>query len=80
MSPHHDDLIVLKDIASSDIRFETALMGRAKRQDTTAVTQIVEKINKNPSYWWQATRYVWHDKLEQLLEEKIKNFSTFHQT
>jgi len=71
MSPHHDDLIVLQDIANSDIRFETALMGRAKRQDTTAVAQIIEKINENPSYWWQATRYVWHKDFEKLLEESV---------
>lgn len=71
MSPHHDDLIVLQDIANSDIRFETALMGRAKRQDTTAVAQIIEKINENPRYWWQATRYLWHKDFEKLLEENV---------
>lgn len=71
MSPHHDDLIVLQDIANSDIRFDTALMGRAKRQDTTAVAQIIEKINENPRYWWQATRYLWHKDFEKLLEENV---------
>ncbi len=71
MSPHYDDLIVLQDIANSDIRFDTALMGRAKRQDTTAVAQIIEKINENPSYWWQATRYLWHKDFEKLLEENV---------
>lgn len=77
MSPHHDDLIVLQDIANSDIRFETALMGRAKRQDTTAVAQIIEKINENPRYWWQATRYIWHDKIEQLFEERFASIIDF---
>jgi adenylate kinase family enzyme len=71
MSPHHDDLIVLQEIDNNDIRFETALMGRAKRQDTTAVAQIIEKINESPSYWWQATRYFWHEDFEKLLEESV---------
>ena len=71
MSPHHDDLIVLQEIDNNDIRFETALMGRAKRQDATAVAKIIEKINESPSYWWQATRYLWHKDFEKLLEEYV---------
>lgn len=75
MSPYHDDLLVLQKITNSDIRFETALMGRAKRKDITVTDELVEKINTNPSYWWQATRYIWNDKLEQLFEEKIANIN-----
>lgn len=75
MSPYHDDLVVLQDITSSDIRFETALMGRAKRKDFTAIDRLIEKINENPRYWWQATRYIWNDKLEKLFEEKIANIN-----
>ena len=76
MSPHHDDLIVLQDITNSDIRFETALMGRSKRKDFTAIDELVERINEDPKYWWQATRNIWNEKLEQLFEEKVANFST----
>ncbi|TXD96787.1 ATP-binding protein [Psychrobacter frigidicola] len=75
MSPYHDDLVVLQKITNSDIRFETALMGRAKRKDMTAIDELVEKINDDSSYWWQATRYIWHEKFEQIFEEKIANVS-----
>lgn len=70
-SSNIDDLVILQQITKDDIRFETALMGRAKRQDVTVVDDLIEKINTDPVYWWQATRYIWSEKLEQLFEEKI---------
>lgn len=75
ISPHSDDLSILRQIVNDDIRFETALMGRAKRKDMTVVDELVEKISEDSSYWWQATRYIWHNKLEQLFEGKIANVS-----
>ena len=73
MSPNYDDSVILQQITKNDIRFEVALMGRAKRKDITAIDRIIEKINESPLYWWQATRYLWHKDFEKLLEEKVAN-------
>ncbi len=71
MSPNYDDLFILRQIVKNDVRFEIALMGRAKRKDFTAIDGLVKKINEDPWYWWQATRYIWHKDFEKLLEEKV---------
>lgn len=70
-SPYHDDLIILQQIPQDDICYDTAVMGRAKRKDYTVIDELIEKISEDPFYWWQATRHIWHDKLEQLFEDKI---------
>lgn len=75
ISPHYDDLFILRQIVKDDVRFEIALMGRAKRKDFTDIDGLVERINENPSYWWQATRYIWHVDFEKLLESTVANIS-----
>ena len=46
-------------------------MGRAKRKDFTVTDELVEKINEDPRYWWQATRHIWDNQLAQLFEEEV---------
>lgn len=75
MSPHHDDLSTLRQIIKDDVRYETALMGRAKRKDFTAIDELIEQISEDPFYWWQATRYIWHKDFEKLLEEKVASIN-----
>lgn len=69
-SPGEEDLPTLQTILSEDEIYDRVLMAKAKYRDLSIVDQLIDKIKNNDStYWWQATRYMWHDKFEQLFED-----------
>ncbi|MBJ6611460.1 MAG: hypothetical protein JG718_13955 [Candidatus Thiothrix moscowensis] len=67
-----DDLEVLKAIDEQDVRCSHAIWARARRQDKTIVSLLIEKIKENPGYWWQAGRYILTEEMTQFLAETIK--------
>lgn len=72
----HEDMAIARAIPYGDIRHDTAVWARARRQDLTVVPELIEKIKtKNPGYWWQAGRYIWSDALSELLDESIGRLS-----
>ncbi|MEN8282652.1 ATP-binding protein [Acinetobacter gerneri] len=71
-SPNDGDLIILQSILSNDEIYDQILMAKAKYNDLSIVDELIDKIkNDNSTYWWQATRYIWHEKFEQVFEEQI---------
>lgn len=76
-SPDDGDLAILQSILSNDEIYDQILMAKAKYNDLSVVDQLIEKIkNKNNStYWWQATRYIWHEKFEEIFEDYILTIS-----
>lgn len=67
-----DDLAVARAVQLEDVRHSTAVWARARRQDLSVVPELIDKITQNPSYWWQAGRYIWTDALTALLDESIQ--------
>lgn len=66
-----DDVDVARAIERKDARYDTALWARARRKDMTVVPELLEKIEKDPAYWWQVGRYLWSKKLTLALGETI---------
>ena len=69
------DLDVARTIGRDDVRYGTAVWARARRGDPTVVPQLVEKIEENPSYWWQAGRYIWTEELTQALGRTVRDIA-----
>ena len=69
------DVDVARAISRDDVRYGTAVWARARRNDLTVVPRLVEKIEQNPSYWWQAGRYLWTEELTQALGKTIENIA-----
>lgn len=67
-----EDLSIVRSILPGDIRHSIAVWARARRQDVSVVPELIEKIEQNPRYWWQAGRYIWTDALTALLDESIQ--------
>ncbi|ENX08401.1 hypothetical protein [Acinetobacter variabilis] len=71
-SPNGSDLEALQSISNEDDIYDEVLMAKAKCKDLSIIDQLIEKIKNNDStYWWQATRYIWHEKFEQIFEDYI---------
>lgn len=71
-SPSEGDLPILQTILSEDEIYDRVLMAKAKYRDLSIVDQLIDKIkNDDSTYWWQATRYMWHDKFEQIFEDHM---------
>ncbi len=68
-----DDVIIARAIPRGDLLHDTAVWARARRQDFSVISELIEKIRtKNAAYWWQAGRYIWTDALTTLLDESIE--------
>lgn len=67
-----DDVAIARAIPHGDLLHDTAVWARARRQDLSVIPELIEKIKKNPGYWWQTGRYIWTDALTALLDESIQ--------
>ncbi|GAB3630401.1 hypothetical protein PTE30175_04414 [Pandoraea terrae] len=67
-----DDVNVARAINRDDVRYDDAVWARTRRQDLTVVSQLLEKIEEKPSYWWQAGRYIWTEELTEALGKTVK--------
>ncbi len=78
-SPNGSDLEFLQSISNEDAIYDEVLMAKAKYMDLSIIDQLIDKIkNNNAIYWWQATRYVWHEKFEKILEDEILSKNDDH--
>lgn len=75
MSISEYDIVVCQRISPTDICYPISIWGRARRRDFTVIDELIEKIKENPIYWWQCARYIWHEKLERLLEEQLTSLT-----
>lgn len=77
MSIDADDVSICQRIPVSDICYPKSIWGRCRRGDLTAIDELVQKIKQEDSLvWWQCARYIWHEKLERLLEEQVSSLSS----
>jgi hypothetical protein len=70
-----NDVEIARSIPSGDVRHDTAIWARVRRQDLSVIPELVEKIQQKPWYWWQAGRYIWSEELTALLDESIRIFA-----
>ena len=75
MSISENDIVICQRISPNDICYPISIWGRARRRDLTVIDELIKKIKDNPSYWWQCARYIWHEKLERLLEEQVSSIT-----
>ena len=66
-----NDVEIARSIPSGDVRHDTAIWARVRRQDLSVIPELVEKIQQKPWYWWQAGRHIWSEELTALLDESI---------
>src|SRR6185312_10494695 len=69
------DLEVARGIDRDDVRYDKAVWARARRKDLTVVSQLLEKIEESPRYWWQAGRYLWTEELIEALGKAVKKIA-----
>lgn len=62
-----NDVAITRGIGRDDVRYDKAVWARARRRDLTVIPQLLEKIEENPDYWWQAGRYLWTAELTEAL-------------
>ena len=72
------DIAISRQIGPQDVRFDTAIWARARRQDFAMIPQLVEKIetSTNPGYWWQTARYLWSDELTTALRAALEKMAS----
>ena len=70
------DLKFLQTIEKGDIRYSTAIWARVRRNDPTSIPQLLEKIEENSRYWWQAGRYIWSDEMTKALANSISKVTS----
>jgi hypothetical protein len=70
-----NDVDIARSITEDDVRYEKSLWARARRSDITVVPQVLERIGKNPPYWWQVGRYLWTEDFTQGLGKSIKEIA-----
>ncbi|MGI0134090.1 MAG: hypothetical protein ACREBW_03940, partial [Candidatus Micrarchaeaceae archaeon] len=63
------DIAISRQINPQDVRYDTAVWARARRQDFTVIPPLLEKIetSTNSGYWWQTGRYFWSEELTTAL-------------
>lgn len=71
------DLEVARSIKVGNVLYDTAIWARVRRSDLTVIPELLEKIKENPSYWWQAGRYIWTDELTSALGVSLQELSKF---
>ena len=69
------DINHIKQIDKTSDLHEKAIWARARRGDKTVIPQLIELIQTNPSYWWQAGRYLWSNEMTEALHQSIKIMS-----
>lgn len=69
------DINHIKQIDKTSDLYEKAIWARARRGDKTVIPQLIELTRTNPSYWWQAGRYLWSSEMTEALHQSIKIMS-----
>lgn len=69
------DINIIKPIDKTSDLYEKTIWARARRGDKTVIPQLIELIQTNPSYWWQAGRYLWSNEMTEALHQSIKTMS-----
>lgn len=72
------DVEVARTIAADDIRYDTAIWGRARRDDLTVIPTLITKIREKPWYWWFSGRYIWTDALTEELGNSLRRIAQAH--
>jgi hypothetical protein len=67
-----NDIDQIRQIDKTSDLYEKAIWARARRGDKTVIPQLIDLIPKNPSYWWQAGRYLWSSEMTEVLYQNIK--------
>lgn len=70
-----EDLDIARAIKEGDALHDTAVWARVRRRDLTVISELLEKINENPCYWWQAGRYIWADELTVALDASLRRLA-----
>ena len=69
------DINHIKQIDKTSDLYEKAIWARARRGDKTVIPQLIELTQTNPSYWWQAGRYLWSNEMTEALHQSIRIMS-----
>jgi len=72
------DIAVSRQIGSQDVRYDTAIWARARRQDFTVIPQLLDRIESstNPGYWWQIGRHFWSEELTAALRSTLEKMAS----
>lgn len=71
VTPHLDDLKILRQTPRGSLLYERALWARVRRKDTSVISEVVEKISEDAEYWLQISRYLWSDSLTEALDSVL---------
>ena len=72
------DLDVARAIDTDDIRYDTAIWGRARREILTVIPILITKIREKPWYWWFSGRYIWTEALTEELGNSLRRIGETH--
>ncbi|WP_284454500.1 ATP-binding protein [Cupriavidus campinensis] len=75
MSVLPSDLAIAQSIDADSPLYDKALWARVRRHDLTVVPELLEKIEENPAFWWQAGRHIWTDDLTNALDAALQRLS-----
>ncbi|KMY00139.1 hypothetical protein V476_02835 [Pseudomonas syringae KCTC 12500] len=65
------DLDIARNVKVGDVLHDPAVWARARRADFSVIPELLKKIEEDPSYWWQAGRYIWTVELTAALDASL---------